>query len=520
MGALIFAAMGFRQTQGTIAWKPRQSVFTMSILLMIFLFISPTYRYLNFGTLPDFVIHAESMTSGLKGELFENSYHFQVFTSPEAAMAAEKTTLTKFASHFRPLLFIILPFYAIAPYPITLFLLQAMVIGLSVWPIFRLASVYLEGEKPAAVVAFSYMLYPTVLATAWSFFPDVWPITFLAWAFWFEHRGRHLAMLICLVLTLAAKEMMALPLISFGAYLFFLRHKTRWGTIIIGTGVLWLLLCLYWIIPGFSPEGRYHYFNVYALLGNTLFEMTWKILTQPWVLIPYLFSASAFSYLKGLFFPVAGFPLLGWKILLLCLPVLAQNLLAGIPGDMVNRWPEALWSAPLVPFIFLALLHGLAFLGKKFQPDWLKLTLGLLISSALSNTFVSIESHPQIWSNPKLEKAVHELKTQVPKGTVISTNVFLAWVQLSQSFKLYRFPMGLDKAEVLMIEYQEDSLSGKKNRQSQGLLPRRTAQPKPESPWKPFEKLYLEELNNSSAYIKISDIDYPPFSRLAILKKK
>jgi hypothetical protein len=193
--------------------------------------------------------------------------------------------------------------------------------------------------------------------------------------------------------------------------------------------------------------------------------------------------------------------------------------LAGSPGDAYYRWPEALWSAPLVPFIFMAMLHGLASLKKKFQPDRLNLVYTLLILTGLSNVFVSIDQHPQVWSNLVLKEVVDEIKTTVPRGAAISTNVFPTWVQLSQSFKLTIFPLGLDKADIALIEYPLEHFPGSKGGGAPGLTPGQQAPPDQASAWEPIEKRFLEKLNNSSEFLKISDTSYRSSYRLVLFRK-
>ena len=453
---IIFCIMGLRIPDTDTVWNGRRVIAIITFLLVIFLTLSPTYRYLNHVSVPDLGIFLESMDSAIKGGMFENSFHFWMFHSAEEFLMSKENTISMFASHFRPILFLFLPAYRLVPSAITLFFLQALIVGASVWPFFLLSRRFLKREDWAIAATVCYSLYPSVLSTSWSFFPGAFTITFLLWAFWFSSQNRYILMLSFLLLTLATKEIMALPVLSFGAYIFFFKRKRAMGVAITAFAILYLLACLFWIIPSFGAGLGYHYTKtMYQSFGTSLGGILATIILKPWKMFPYIFSASAIRYLFGLLFPVAFLPVLGWRLWVLNLPVLAQNILAGSPpGKMYCRIPGGLWSAPLVPFTFMSVLWALSFIRDKFSDDRIRHILTILIITSLLSLPIAIRHNH--WPNQTYKKAVSTFRQLAPEKAVVSTNILSGWGQLRLRYRLYRYPKNVGQADFVFVAIDPD----------------------------------------------------------------
>lgn len=67
-----------------------------------------------------------------------------------------------FGVHFAPILFLLLPFYAIYPSPITLLIMQTIFIALGAIPIYLISDEILKSRVKALAFAFLYLSYPVI----------------------------------------------------------------------------------------------------------------------------------------------------------------------------------------------------------------------------------------------------------------------------------------------------------------------------------------------------------------------
>lgn len=72
-----------------------------------------------------------------------------------------------FAIHFSPILFVLLPFYAILPSAGTLLILQSFILALGALPLYFLASRVLDSKKNGFLLSLAYLLFPAVQASNW-----------------------------------------------------------------------------------------------------------------------------------------------------------------------------------------------------------------------------------------------------------------------------------------------------------------------------------------------------------------
>lgn len=112
-----------------------------------------------------------------------------------------------FAVHFAPFLFLLVPFYALAPGPTTLLVLQAVGLGLGAVPAYGLAKSRLASARWGYVFAGAYLLSPVVQGFAWyDFHPEAFlPVTVLT-ALWALERKRTLLFLALWALALSIVE--------------------------------------------------------------------------------------------------------------------------------------------------------------------------------------------------------------------------------------------------------------------------------------------------------------------------
>jgi len=269
-------------------------------------------------------------------------WHLSRFEVPASTVRGYSNIL---GDHFSPILALLAPLYWIAPRAETLIIAQAVLLALSIVPVFVYARRRLA-PGPAYALAIAYGLFwgmqraatfdfhevafaPLIIATAILALDDErWPL------FW--------AMALLLI---AVKEDL-IPLVGGFGVILLLRRHIQHGLIAIAVSGIAFLAIVWFVIPAMAGSGVFGYAGAYV-----------DAMQDPWR-IPILFFTPA---LKGrtilsLLAPFLFLPLLS-PLTILIVPIAAERFLASSP----NLWGTAFhYWAPVAPVLAMGAADGLA----------------------------------------------------------------------------------------------------------------------------------------------------------------
>ena len=165
--------------------------------------------------------------------LFVNMFHNMTKTGLPIISCERDVLLSHFAVHLSPIYYLLLPFYAIFPSPLTLQIAQAVLVASGIIPAVLIARHLKLSERTQAVVALIYALYPaTAMGCFYDFHENCFLLPLLLWMFYFFEREKYVPMYICAVLTLLVKEDAAVYVIFFALYLIISRKQYFHGLIL------------------------------------------------------------------------------------------------------------------------------------------------------------------------------------------------------------------------------------------------------------------------------------------------
>ncbi|MFC1925250.1 DUF2079 domain-containing protein [Chloroflexota bacterium] len=262
---------------------------------------------------------------------------------------------SRFATHFEPVLFTIMPLYALLPYAATLLVLQSFIMALGALPVYLIAREEL-GERAGVAFAGLYLLYPALHGINQDeFHGSALAIPFLLFCFYMFKNKRYIWGMVFAVLAMMIRENVPLVVIFMGLYwlweerdkiiiclkerVFPRERSIIFPASLVITGTVWLGLAMLVIIPSFNPEGAHPLINDYS----TPFQ---NLIVDPNVKTFYIFS---------LFMPLLFTSLLHPSALLIAFPIFAQNLLIDNVG-MYHIWTQH--PSLLIPGMFIASIYG------------------------------------------------------------------------------------------------------------------------------------------------------------------
>jgi uncharacterized membrane protein len=372
-----------------------------------------------------------------------------------------------------PLLFAFVPLYALVPSAHVLFLAQIVGTALGAVPLYWLARDKLGSAAAGLAAGALYLLYPTLLHTAMNPFQvRLFAVTLLLFAFYFFEKGKWMWAVSLGLAAMLARTDVSLVVAMFGVYALITRRKWPWVLVPLLSGLGWFALSTFVIVPSFAypgafsgpkpapgedymacwPCGNNPIVAYYGHLGSSGPEIVGYILTHPLEVAGLVFRGEKVLYILSLLVPLAFLPLMGLKPLVLCLPILALNLLA-LRASQYDY--ESHYSLLMIPGLMAATVYGAANL-RSLVARWRRRRETTGDSKAAAIVYASIAlaawallvtipyKNPVVRAfastePPKRVRAGNELIAMVPKEAHVAASSKLAPRLLPRQY-IYNFP--------------------------------------------------------------------------------
>lgn len=476
-----------------------------AITFFLFTLIFTLHRHYTFYSSYDQGIFNQVFWNGSHGRFFQSSLSSQLSTNVVHQGEVPEVYYHRLGQHFTPALLLWLPLYALFPSPVTLTVLQVVLVTAGGLVLYVLARQYLEPPL-AVMITVSYYCANAVLGPTLSNFHDICQIPLFMfgmllamekrwwWLFW-----------VLAVLILTVREDGGISLFSVGFYLVVSKRYPRIGLAVCTLSFGYMIILTNLIMPLFSKDISQRFmlerFGQYAegSEASTL-EIIWGMVSNPWRLVVELFTPffGTIKYLLGQWLPlafipavspaswmVAGFPLL--KLFLgKGMSVLAINIryaMTVVPGLFYGA---ILWWSGQSDFKFWILGLKSGIFKQKLQSDnlidlpaepkpktpsrsfrrfWifcLSLSLFFSIASSPNRTFYFLlpdsynpwvyVSLTEQWSRVP---AMRSLLAQIPPTASVSASTYLV-PHLSGRREIIRFPflqLRNDQQQVVNVDY-------------------------------------------------------------------
>lgn len=252
----------------------------------------------------------------------------------------------------------IAPFYALWQSPMTLFVLISLGAGLGAVPLFLIARDQFGSALAGLGWAALYLLFlPVSTIAVDEFQPRLFSASALLGAYWFYRRERTVAFWVCLILAITVRSDVGLVVGCFGLFVLSERRSVAFGVAPAMFGFGYWFAAVFLIIPALANGHGFLWQVNYTWLGEDTRAIVTRIVTDPIYTARGVLTLEKGRYLAQLLWPFAFLPLLRPRVLLIAAPILALNLLSGelVQFDLFHQY-----QALIIPFLFIAAVHGLA----------------------------------------------------------------------------------------------------------------------------------------------------------------
>ncbi|MBF0503490.1 MAG: DUF2079 domain-containing protein [Candidatus Omnitrophica bacterium] len=340
-------------------------------------------------------------------------------------------------NHVHFISFLIAPFYWVIPHPLFLLFLQTAFLAAGIFPLYRLARVYLDLQV-SLIICLIYLLFPGLgFTNLYEFHPTAFAVFFLLSAAYYFFVENFSMFSVFMLLSVLCQENISLIFFMWGVYALFLKRKLKWVVWPAGLGFFYFLLCVYIILPTFN-KNILDFFNIYAPLGNSLGAVAKTCVLHPVRVLSILLEPNKIHYLIQLFDSVTFIPLFAPLTLLPVFLIFLQHLLSVRLQEVSLHFH---YTAELIPFIFIGVIFGIKKifeLGPKFKYlIYIFLFNALAVNFAIGPHFHMIREGKSYFSNFRSLRNEILLKQIPPDAAVVTTFKYLS--HLSHHYQLYSF---------------------------------------------------------------------------------
>ena len=290
-----------------------------------------------------------------------------LFSNFKAPLSSFYNNRNIFTDHMTPILVFLSPFYKIYSDPITLLILQSVLLSSGVFPIYWLAKDKLDSNLLAISLCIGYLLYPALqFANLYDFHPVNIATPLLLFTFYFFHKRFYFKYFIFLLLALLCREDVV-PIVFFlGIYIFFYERKKKIGVITIIMSMAWFYFA-YWIFLPYITSGEHSRldtgsFGLYSDLGSGIGEIISTILLHPLFILKKILVIEKLGYVVLLLLPLCFISLFHPPTFLIGFSMIMGNMLS---QNIFMSTIRFFYTATITPFVFISSIYALRFLLSK-----------------------------------------------------------------------------------------------------------------------------------------------------------
>lgn len=390
--------------------------------------------------------------------IFSQMFHYMNETLIPYTTIERSKLLSHFAVHFSPILYIFLPFYIIYSNPVTLLIMQAVVIALGLIPIYKLCKHYNYSNKIIIALSIIYILMPALIGGNFYYFHENKILAVLIlYLFYFIEKGNSKLTALFALLVMLVKEDAAIYVGIIGLYLLFSKRKNIKGWYLIIASIIYFALVT--TLMQIYGEGimTYRYENFLFNGENSLVFVIINIIKNPAYLFYQLMNIEKLIFIIYIFVPMAMLPLAIKKPsgLILLLPLVLINLMTNYVYQYDIGFQYTYGS---VAFLFYLAIINIKNLPKKVVKNLLICGVSsslIFFSATYFSKFTIIQSYI---NNIEQTKIINEGLKLIPDNmSVKATTFFVANLWYIDELYDYDYTNKETDYVVLDLRYNKDN---------------------------------------------------------------
>lgn len=398
----------------TVSDKTVKIVIAVAALLFIGFSASVTVcRYLSYS----------SSTFDLG--IFSQMFHYMKTTGLPLTTCEREGLLSHFAVHISPIWYLMLPFYALFPSPVTLQVLQSLILASAVIPLYLLAKKMGLSPKAILILCVCFCAFP---ALSGGQFYDVHENCFLTpllfWMLYFFEKEKSLPMWGFAVLTLLVKEDAAIYVAAVALYMVCGRKQYKRGIPLLLAAIAWFFAATALLSVFGDGEMSASRFGPYLIGDSTgMLSVLKTVFINPGLLLFEVFQEDKIKFLLQMLLPLGFLPFCGKKLsrLTLLIPMLLVNLMPDWQYQYSIFFQYVFGSTALLFYLTLLNVRELSAKRRRFMLPMIAAFTLLIAVSQLSGSFNTVTHY---FEKKETYETITEQLEKIPEEVSVSAHGF------------------------------------------------------------------------------------------------
>lgn len=372
--------------------------------------------------------------------IFSQMFYWMKETGLPMTTCERNNLVSHFAIHISPIYYVLLPFYALFPSPVTLQISQAVILASGVIPVILLCRHMNLGNRSTLMIGFVYCFFPALTGGCfYDIHENLFLTPLLLWLFYFYEKKKWPLFWVFVLLVFSVKEDAAIYIACIGLYLLICRKEWIRGPILF-------LGAVGYFLGAYAYLQSQEYGSLLSSRFNSLmtdpsggpFNIVRTLLLDPGYMFSMVFKDEKLLYLITMLLPVACIPLFNKRLsqLVLLLPFLVINLLSDYPYHY-NLYFQYGFAA--VALFFYLTVRNIAVFDvskrQKILPFAVIATTVLFLSTMSNQTFYLQRAIENQEVNQKLDSYLES----IPEDASVTASGYFT-PKLSKRRILYHYP--------------------------------------------------------------------------------
>lgn len=281
--------------------------------------LATVVRYTNFG--------GATFDLGIFTQMFE----YMRTTGIPYTTVERDGLVSHFAVHFSPVYYLLLPGYMLWSHPSYLLMVQALALGLCVFPIRRICRHFGLSSLASTATGFIWLFYPsTALGCCNDFHENKFLPLMLFWLIAMLLENNRIGIALFTLFSLSVKEDVAVYIVTLGLFWLFYSRKKGTGFALIAAATAWFVFATK-MIEHFGGEPMISRFSAYYTSDDSSwFGIIKTVVLNIGYLLTMIMTQERLEFLLWMLLPILFAPFLAKN---------ARNLLLFVPMLVINLMP-------------------------------------------------------------------------------------------------------------------------------------------------------------------------------------
>ncbi|MCL1903780.1 MAG: DUF2079 domain-containing protein [Oscillospiraceae bacterium] len=388
--------------------------------LTVFIGVATVFRYLTFNS-PNYDF-------GIFSQMFE----YMRTTGIPYTTCERDMLLSHFSVHVSPAFYLILPIYALFPSPITLQIVQAVIVASALFPLYLLCRHKKLPNTATLLVLVTFALYPALAGgTMFDIHENMFLTAFMMWLLYFiektdENEKMRIGVFIFALLTFAVKETTPIEVAVVALYVIIGKKKYKLGIELLALSIASFVLSL-WLLSEFGngvmAGSR---LGVYADDGS-MAGVIRAVLLNPSFVLNQMFTEEKIMYMVFMMLPLSLLPFISKKgaNYILLIPCILMNIMPSWPYQYSITFHYNFGNCAIFFYLFVINYCNLDLKSYKLKKFVLVFSMAaslLLFTSEIWGRRDIVKTYNK---NAETLALMRETMAEVPEDASVATSTFL-----------------------------------------------------------------------------------------------